>query len=125
MAGVYTEETLQPLNKTQLIKFFFKTQEQTNNTIKTLTEEIKEIHRSFKKLESEIIVVKKVNDTLVKQLSSLERQCWKNEQYSRREYVEVVGIPPSVEHDQLEPTVCRILHHIGVNISEDKIETCH
>ena len=125
MTGVYTEETLQPLNKTQLIKLFFKTQEQTNNTIKTLTEEIKEIHRSFKKLESEIIVVKKVNDALVKQLSSLERQCWKNEQYSRREYVEVVGIPPSVEHDQLEPTVCRILHHIGVNISEDKIETCH
>ena len=125
MTGVYTEETLQPLNTTQLIKLFFKTQEQTNNTIKTLTEEIKEIHRSFKKLESEIIVVKKVNDALVKQLSSLERQCWKNEQYSRREYVEVVGIPPSVEHDQLEPTVCRILHHIGVNISEDKIETCH
>ena len=125
MTGVYTEETLQPLNKTQLIKLFFKTQEQTNNTIKTLTEEIKEIHRSFKKPESEIIVVKKVNDALVKQLSSLERQCWKNEQYSRREYVEVVGIPPSVEHDQLEPTVCRILHHIGVNISEDKIETCH
>ena len=33
MAGVYTEETLQPLNKTQIIKLFFKTQEQTNNTI--------------------------------------------------------------------------------------------
>ena len=31
----------------------------------------------------------------------------------------------SVEHDQLEPIVCRILHHIGVNISGDKIEACH
>ena len=38
MAGVYTEETLQPLNKTQIIKLFLKTQEQTNNTINTLTE---------------------------------------------------------------------------------------
>ena len=92
MAGVYTEETLQPLNKTQIIKLFLKTQEQTNNTINTLTEEIKEIHRSFKKLESKIVVVKKVNDALVKQLSSVERQCWKNAQYSRRECVEVVGI---------------------------------
>ena len=82
MAGVYTEETLQPLNKTQIIKFFLKTQEQTK-TIITLTEQIKEIHCSFKKLESEIIVVKKVNDALVKQLSSVERQCWKNAQYSR------------------------------------------
>ena len=31
----------------------------------------------------------------------------------------------SVEHDQLEPIACRILHHIGVNISGDKIEACH
>ena len=69
--------------------------------------------------------MKKVNDTLVKQLSSVERHSWKNVQHSRRECVEVVGIPSSVEHDQLEPTVCRILHHIGVNISGDKIEACH
>ena len=64
MAGVYTEETLQSLNKTQIIKVFLKTQEQTNNTINTLTEEIKETHCSFKKLESEIVAVKKVNDML-------------------------------------------------------------
>ena len=38
MAEAYTEETLQPLNRTQLIKLCLKTQEQTNNTIKTLTE---------------------------------------------------------------------------------------
>ena len=121
MTGVYTEETLQPLNKTQIIKLFLKTQEQ-QTTINTLTEEIKEIHRSFKKLESEIVVVKKVNDALVKQLSSVERQCWKNAQYSRQECVDVVRIPSSVEHDELEPTISKILHHIGVNISEDKIE---
>ena len=89
MAGVYTEETLQPLNKTKIIKIFLKIQEQTNNTTNTLTEEIKEIHRSFKILESEILVVKKVNDALVKQLSSVQRQCWKNAQYSRRDCVEM------------------------------------
>ena len=118
MAGVYTEETLQPLNKTQLIKLFLKTQEQTNNTINSR-------HHSFKKPESKIIAVKKVNNALVKQLSSVERQCWKNAQYSLRECVEAVGIPSSVEHEQLEPTVCRILHRIGVNVSGDKIEACH
>ena len=47
MAGVYTKETLQPLQKIQLIKLFLKTQEQTNNTINNLTEQIKEIHRSI------------------------------------------------------------------------------
>ena len=37
--------------------------------------------------------------------------------------MEVVGIPFSVK--QLEPTACRILYHIDVNISGDKIEVCH
>ena len=50
------------------------------------------MHRSFKKPEPETVAVKKVNDALVKQLSSVERQCWKNAQYYRRECVEVVGI---------------------------------
>ena len=100
-------------------------QEQTNNTINTLTEEIKEIHQSFKKPELEIIVVKKVNDALVKQLSSVEQQCWKNAKYSHQECVEIVGITFSVKHDQVEPTVCRILHHIGVNITGVKVEACH
>ena len=40
----------------------------------------------------------------------------KNAQYSRRECIEVVGIPSSVEIDQLELTVCRVIHHIGVNV---------
>ena len=69
--------------------------------------------------------MKKVNDALVKQLSSSERQCWKTALYSRRECAEVLGILSSVEHDQLEPTVFIILHHIGVNISWIKIEACH
>ena len=67
MARVYTEETMQLVNKTQIIKFFLKTQEQTNNTINTLKGEIKEIQNSFKNLEfQKIVLVKKVNDALVK-----------------------------------------------------------
>ena len=72
----------------------------------------------------EIEVVKKVND--VKQLGLVERQYMRNAQYSRRECVEVVGIPSSVEHDQLEFTVCKFMYNIGVNISGDqKIEAFH
>ena len=122
---VYTEKILQPLNKTQLIKLSLKTQKQTSNIINTLTEEIKEIHRSFKNFGPDIIAVKKVNDSLVQKLSLVEQQCWNIGRYSRQECVEVVGITSSVEHDQLEPTGCRIFYHIGVNISANKLEACH
>lgn len=111
-----------PFNKTQLTKLFVKTQEQAS---KTLTEETKENNRNLKSLfeitKSEITVVIKVNDTLVKQLSSVKasvlekrlvvfplRMCRGSE------------MPSLIQHDQLESTVCRILQHIGVNITENK-----
>ena len=123
MAGVYTEETLRALNKNQIIDLFLKTQEQTNTTIASLTAEIKRLNGNFQKLESDVSVVKNVNNILSKQMSSIERQCWKNAQYSRRECVEVVGLPSSIEDKDLEPTVCRVLQHIGVGITGESDRT--
>ena len=114
MVGVYTEETLRALNKNQIIDLFLKTQEQTNSIIASLTAEIKCLNESLQKLESDVFVVKNMNNILSKQMSSIERQFWKNAQYSRRECVEVVGLPSSFEDKDLEPTVCRVLQHIGV-----------
>ena len=125
MAGVYTEETLRALNKNQIIDLFLKTQEQTNTTIASLTAEIKRLNENFQKLESNVSVIKNVNNILSKQMSSFERQCWKNAQYSRHECVEVVGLPLSVEDKELEPTFCRMLQHIGVDIMEERFEACH
>ena len=70
-------------------------------------------------------VVKNVNNILSKQMSSIERQYWKNAQYSRRECVEMVRLPSSIEDKDLEPTVCRVLQHIGVGITGEGIEAFH
>ena len=125
MAGVYTEETLRALNKNQIIDLFLKTQEQANTTIASLTAEIKRLNENFQKLESDVSVVKNVNNILSKQMSSIERQCWKNAQYSRRECVEVVGLPSSIGDKDLELTACRVLQHIGVGTTGEGIEACH
>ena len=92
MSGVYTEETLRALNKNQIIDLFLKIQEQTSTTIASLTAEIKRLNENFQKLESDVSVVKNVNNILSKQMSSIERQCWKNAQYLRRECVKVVEL---------------------------------
>ena len=86
-------------------------------TIAALTAEIKRLNQNFQKLEPNVSVVKNVNNILSKQTSSIERQCWKNAQYSQRECVEV--------DKHLEPTVCRVLQHIGVGITREGIEACH
>ena len=82
MTGVYTEDTLKALKKTQLIDLFLNMQDQANSTIVSLMAEMKELSISFKRLESEVQIVKTVNNNLLKQLENTERQCWANAQYS-------------------------------------------
>ena len=64
------------------------------------------LNNSFKSLESDVQIVKTVNNNLLKQLENTERQCSANAQYSQRECVEVIGVPKTVESKYLEHTVC-------------------
>ena len=66
-----------------------------------------------------------VNINLLKQPENTKRQCWANAQYSRREYVEVTGIPKTVESKDLEHTICKVFNSIAFDIGEDRIEACH
>ena len=62
---------------------------------------------------------------LTEQLSNVERLCWSNAQYSKRERLEVVGIPSSVNIRHLEGKVCTVFNRIGVAVKPDDIEACH
>ena len=53
-----------------------------------------------------------------------ERQCRANAQYSRREYLEVVGVPTSVKGDALEDKVLNIFREIGVEIGQRDNQAC-
>ena len=66
MTGVYTKDALKALNKTQLIDLFLKMQDQTNSTIVSSIAEMKDLSSSFKRLESDVQIVKTVNNNLLK-----------------------------------------------------------
>ena len=125
MTGLYTEDTLKALNKTQLIDLFLIMQDQTNSTIDSLMVEMKYLNNSLKRFESDVQMVKTVDNNLLKQLENTERQCWENAQYLRRECVEVIGIPKTVDSKDLEHTVCKVFNSIGFDIGENRIEACH
>ena len=55
----------------------------------------------------------------------LEKRCGKSEQYSRRECLEIAGIPKSVDHKDLEKQVLDIFGSIDVNVKSDDVEACH
>ena len=114
-ASNYTEESLKSYNKQQLIKLFWK----CNETISKLANEIKFLKENH--LESEILVFKTVSD----QMNNVERQCRTNAQYSKRECLEVVGIPASVNVNDSEGKLCTVFNRIGVAVKPDDIEACH
>ena len=58
-------------------------------------------------------------------LVTLERQCWANAQYLRRECLDIVGIPREVSGEVMEEKVLNIFDRIGCSISPDNIESCH
>ena len=77
------------------------------------------------KLQSELAVSQQVNSLLSNRLTNMERQCWVNAQYSRRECLDEVGIPSEVGADVLEEKVLNIFGKLGCDIPPERIEACH
>jgi len=72
-------------------------------------------------LEEELRSSKLENQALTKRIINLEKQVWKNAQYSRRQCVEIVGLP----EDSTEATVCKLFQKVGAKIDSKKLEACH
>ena len=84
----YNEWTLDKLSKEDIIGITLSLQnkvEQYTNVNTDALEEIRNFNENFVKLEYEINIVKDVNTLLNKTVNDMERQCWANTQYSRRE----------------------------------------
>ena len=129
---------LDKLNKNELVEYTIKIQDKYNenldiaNQLKQAITEISEIKSTVVKLndhitelESTLSVTKTVNDRLVERIVDLERQVNANSQYSRRDCLEISGIPSSVDNDSLESKVCDIFSEINVDVAAEDIQACH
>ena len=56
---------------------------------------------------------------------TMERQYWANAQYSRRECLELAGIPRQVDDKNLEKKMLSIFQKIGCIIDPTFIDDCH
>ena len=74
---------------------------------------------------NELLVTKRVTSELCKRVVTMERQCWANAQYSRRECLEMAGIPRQVDDKNLETKVLLIFQRIGCTINPTFIDDCH
>ena len=120
--------TLKKLGKEELFKLALEYQSKFDSTlfsIKHIKPDQSELRRHYEKLESELVVTKHVNTRLSDQIKLLERQCRANEQYSRRECLEISGIPESVSDIDLEGKFLNLFQKIDIEVHPDNIEACH
>ena len=55
----------------------------------------------------------------------MERQCWSDCQYSRRECLELSVLPESIEKSELEDTALQLFKKLDVEVDSSNIEDCH
>ena len=100
-------------------------QQKYDITLDKISQELAELRKSYNKLESDLAITKAINESLRNQIITLERQCWNNAQYSRRETLEISGVPENTDDGELEGKVLTVLSKLDVNIDPVNIETCH
>ena len=96
-----------------------------SDQIHKLTEEIDQILLENRKLTSELVITKNVNSRLEERIINLEKNQAKGEQYSRRNNVELSGIPNSICDEDFENTVINISKESGIDVDTRDIEGCH
>ena len=125
MATTHNEAVLNKLSKSELGHLVLQTEASLASQITNLTTEVKDLLGYFKKLESDLAATKNLNSKLMDRVVQTERQSWANAQYSRRDIIEVFGIPSSIRDKDLEDKVRNIFGEIGVNVNERDIQACH
>ena len=74
---------LKKLTKEELSNMVIDYQNKFDNMLSNINAELTFLRDRFTKMESQLLVTRRVNDNLVKQNRILERKCAANEQYSR------------------------------------------
>ena len=121
----HTEQSLSKLSKDNLTRLVLDYQGKFNSMLKTDKDDIFELKTKCTTLESKFHVSKTITDNLTKYIKSLERKCHENEQYLRRECLEMSGIPGSLNENALEETVLNLISIINVPVDLSNVEDCH
>ena len=115
----YSEDALKKLNKDDLIGIALSLQSKMEPSNAKVLEELKFLNDKFDKLEADVAIAKKAKSLLSSRLVDTERQCWANAQCSRRETLEIVGLPKSLTNDKAETKVCQIFQSLDCNVNKD------
>ena len=121
----FTKKELQDkkYSKTELIDLLLETQSFTTTVLTRLEDVTSKLHD----MSQEISTLKDSNNFAesLSRMETLERDSYSSQQYSRRDTIEIVGIPETVKSEDLEAKSIEILKNIDVTVEKKEIQACH
>ena len=121
----HIELSLMRLNKDDLIRMLLDYQGKFSNILDKLKNNLNELKTKLCKLLSDLHISRNVNDKLTDKLVVLERKDHANEQYFRRECLEILGIRAEVGEKDIEKEVQGFFDAIDAPVNTDLVEDCH
>ena len=113
------------LTREELANIVLGYQHKFDNSLGSINAELLELKTKFTKMESDLTISQNVNVKLMERLVVTERKCWANEQYSRRECLEISDIPESVSDNALEDKIQGVLRGIDAEVDTENTESRH
>ena len=120
-----TEESLNKLNKPDLVALVVHLRSQMDSINGGLVAELRKMMGGFDLRKSDLNVTKKMNTLLSDRLQTIKNHCWANALFSRRGCLEISDIPSSASDKNLEDVVCKAIMKAGVEVSDKDIEDYH
>ena len=118
-------ESQMKLGKEVLAGMVLDYKDKFDTTFTNINKELTDLRNKFTKLESDLAISKNINSKLYSQLTKVQRKCWANEQYSRRECLAISGIPDIISQNDLESKVYDIFRECDADIDPVNIKACH
>ena len=115
------------MNKTELqeeVKIHGKNEAQYKENLTNLRKKINEIKEELKQLR---LLKEKYSpqDNLTTRMVAIEKRIAEQEQYCRRETVELVGLPDNTNNGELEDAVIKTFKEVGVKVTKRSSHAIH
>ena len=81
--------------------------------------------KRFEVVLSDLAIGSNCSKLLTERVVQLERNAVTNAQYHRRESVEVNPVPPSINGEELEMSICKALSLTGHEVKPDDLQAYH
>jgi hypothetical protein len=127
-----TKENLENLPKNQLIEIALKLQLDSEKRLDTLENKVTDLlsqvgkfSSSQETLLSTLCVSKNASELLSRKIKSMESELYRQQQYSRRECLEIVGIPESLPDAEVEKESISLFKKLDVVLEPRDIQACH